>query len=74
MGGAVFSEGTLTLTDCTLSDNTAFGYPYHYEDEDPSYGQGGAIFISGTTLSRWWSSRALTLLAVLTANWSAGTP
>jgi hypothetical protein len=41
-GGGIINYGTLTLTACTLSGNTAYGYP----------GLGGAIYNAGTlTLS-----------------------
>jgi hypothetical protein len=43
-GGAIFNEGALKLTDCTLSGNTAPGHS-EGETEHESAGAGGAIYV-----------------------------
>ncbi|HEX8916396.1 MAG TPA: right-handed parallel beta-helix repeat-containing protein [Humisphaera sp.] len=55
-GGGVFNAGTLTMSDCTITGNTAKaldGDHARYSEVDGGVAEGGGIFSSGTlTLSR----------------------
>jgi hypothetical protein len=44
LGGSIYCEGNLTLSDCTFSNNVAFG-------EDANNALGGAIYFAGPTLT-----------------------